>query len=122
MSWPAVIQDALSPLCPSATRATLPLCSPSSSGDKESGDDDHDIHTIGRELAEAGRALRDGCWEVEWLKACLSVTETTLGAVDGEVAKARAIDRAVHAELAGELSFIFVTFFMELFLPQCGSL
>ena len=117
MPWPATVQDALSPSCPSATRAASPSDSPSSSSDEESDDNGHDIHTIGRELAKAGRALRDGCREVEWLKACLSVAEMALGDVDGEAAKARAIDRVARAKLAGELSFIFITFFMELFLP-----
>ena len=42
------------------------------------------------------------------------MAETTLGAVNGEVADARAIDAASRTELVGELNF-FVSF-VELFL------
>lgn len=38
-----------------------------------------------------------------------------LGAADTEVTEARATDGVTRTELTGELSFIFVAFFMELF-------
>ena len=55
------------------------------------------------ELAVAGQAFRDGCREVEWLKACLSAAETALSAADGEAVKAKAVDAAARAKLVGEL-------------------
>jgi hypothetical protein len=42
---------------------------------------------------------------VEQLKECLAATETTLGAVDGEVADARATMVVTCTELIGELNF-----------------
>lgn len=85
--------------------------------DEEPKDDGHNIHTMRWELAVARQALRDGCREVERLNVCLSMTKTMFGAVNGEAAKAKATDVAAHAKLAGELNFIFITFFAKLFLP-----
>jgi hypothetical protein len=70
----------------------------------------------------AGQALRDGCQEVEWLKACLSATKTALGAADGEAIEAKAAHAAAHAKLASELNSVFITSFVGLFLPWSGKL
>ena len=51
------------------------------------------------ELAMADQALRDGCREVEWLKAYLFAVETTLGATDGEAVEAKAAYVAARASL-----------------------
>jgi hypothetical protein len=82
----------------------LPLALPSSSDEEVKGDE-HDIHTVQGELAIAGQSLRDGCREVEWLKECLMVAETTLGATNGEAADARATNAVTYTELIGELNF-----------------
>jgi len=53
----------------------------------------------------AGHSPRNGCWEVERLKECLTTSETALGAGDMEAADARAANAATCTELTGELNF-----------------
>ena len=74
------------------------------------------------ELAVADQALRDGCWEVERLKVCLSVVETALSAADGEVVEAMATDATARAELVGELIFVFITSIVGLLFPWVMNL
>jgi hypothetical protein len=71
----------------------------------------------------ARQSLRDGCQEVEQLKECLAATETTLGAIDGEVADARATMVVTRTELIGELNFFtsIVELLIVLILTLCVS-
>jgi hypothetical protein len=90
MPWPTAVCEALAPSRPLATQVVLLLASPSSSNEEEVEGDKHDIHTVREKLTMAGQSLQDGCREVEWLKECLTVAETMLGAADEEAADARA--------------------------------
>ena len=55
---------------------------PSSSDNEEAKEGEHDINTMREELAMAGQSLQEGCQEVEPLKECFKVAETTLSAPD----------------------------------------
>jgi hypothetical protein len=98
-------------------QVVLPLAFPSSSDEEVKGDE-HDIHTVQGELAVARQSLWDGCREVEWLKECLVVAETALGATKGEAANARATNVVTYTELISELNFSasFVGLFFVLIL------
>jgi hypothetical protein len=90
----------------------LPLALSSYFDKEEVEGDEHNIHTMQGEVAVVRQSLRDGCQEVEWLKECLAVAETTLSATDGEAADARAAVTATRTEFVGELNFY--AFFAEL--------
>jgi hypothetical protein len=99
----------------------LSPASPSSSNDEEAKGEEHDIHNVREELAVAGQSLRNGCREVKRQKECLAMAETTLGAMDWEVADARAANVVTRIELTGELNLFasFVKLLLVLTLNLC---